>query len=188
MYGLNQEEHEGDLHAPAEPITKAEVKQVQRAIHALTSRILEGQAMESQSMPCRMINFIQVGKPTILVGIGVPFNATYILDEFPRWRVDPSDGGGVDQTMIMRAMQQEFERMNVMFNEIRDRLDRHEDQLEQLQREPLPRHRRPDQRPHFAPNVPDDDYDDGASNEVVSNATWRRARAIRPKRPRHVQR
>ncbi|XP_042436946.1 uncharacterized protein LOC122022904 [Zingiber officinale] len=43
-------------------------------------------------------------------------------------------------------------------------------------------------RPHFAPNVPDDDYDDGVSNEVVSNATWRRARAIRPERPRHVQR
>ncbi|XP_042408307.1 uncharacterized protein LOC121997755 [Zingiber officinale] len=110
-------------------------------------------------------------------------------------RVDPSDGGGADQTTIMRAMQQQFERMNVVFNEIRDRLDRHEDrldrhedQLEQLQQEPLPRHRRPDQRPHFAPNVPDDDYDDGASNEVVSNATWRRARAIRPERPRHVQR
>ncbi|XP_042404734.1 uncharacterized protein LOC121994921 [Zingiber officinale] len=103
-------------------------------------------------------------------------------------RVDPSDGGGVDQTIIMRAMQQQFERMNVVFNEIRDRLDRPEDQLEQLQQEPLPRHRRPDQRPHFTPNVPDDDYDDGASNEVVSNATWRRARAIRPERPRHVQR
>ncbi|XP_042465802.1 uncharacterized protein LOC122048277 [Zingiber officinale] len=85
-------------------------------------------------------------------------------------------------------MQQQFERMNVVFNEIRDRLDRHDDRLEQLQQEPLPRHRRPDQRPHFAPNVPDDDYDDGASNEVVSNATWRRARAIRPERPRHVQR
>ncbi|XP_042380029.1 uncharacterized protein LOC121972425 [Zingiber officinale] len=78
--------------------------------------------------------------------------------------------------------------MNVVFNEIRDRLDRHEDRLEQLQQEPLPRHRRLDQRPHFAPNVPDDDYDDGASNKVVSNATWRRARAIRPERPRHVQR
>ncbi|XP_042446410.1 uncharacterized protein LOC122031356 [Zingiber officinale] len=78
--------------------------------------------------------------------------------------------------------------MNVVFNEIRDRLDRHENRLEQLQLEPLPRHRRPDQRPHFAPNVPDDDYDDGVSNEVVSNATWRRARAIRPERPRHVQR
>ncbi|XP_042448962.1 uncharacterized protein LOC122033873 [Zingiber officinale] len=103
-------------------------------------------------------------------------------------KVDPSDGGGADQTTIMRAMQQQFERMNVMFNEIRDRLDRHEDRLEQLQQEPLPRHRRPDQRPHFAPNVPDDDYDDGASNELVSNATWRRARAIRPERPRHVQR
>ncbi|KAG6478659.1 hypothetical protein ZIOFF_062103 [Zingiber officinale] len=103
-------------------------------------------------------------------------------------RVDPSDGGGADQTTIMRAMQQQFERMNVVFNEIRDRLDRHEDRLEQLQQEPLPRHRRPDQQPHFAPNVPDDDYDDGASNEVISNATWRRARAIRPERPRHVQR
>ncbi|KAG6478779.1 hypothetical protein ZIOFF_062223 [Zingiber officinale] len=102
--------------------------------------------------------------------------------------VDPSDGGGADQTTIMRAMQQQFERMNVVFNEIRDRLDRHEDRLEQLQQEPLPRHRRLDQRPHFAPNVPDDDYDDGVSNEVVSNATWRRARAIRPERPRHVQR
>ncbi|XP_042465804.1 uncharacterized protein LOC122048280 [Zingiber officinale] len=88
----------------------------------------------------------------------------------------------------MRAMQQQFERMNVVFNEIRDQLDRHEDRLEQLQQEPLPRHRRPDQRPHFAPNVPVDDYDDGASNEVVSNATWRRARDIRPERPRHVQR
>ncbi|XP_042465780.1 uncharacterized protein LOC122048251 [Zingiber officinale] len=88
----------------------------------------------------------------------------------------------------MRAMQQQFERMNVVLNEIRDRLDRHEDRLEQLQQESLPRPRRPDQRPHFAPNVPDDDYDDGASNEVVSNATWRRARAIRPERPRHAQR
>ncbi|XP_042415164.1 uncharacterized protein LOC122004323 [Zingiber officinale] len=103
-------------------------------------------------------------------------------------KVDPSDGGGADQTTIMRAMQQQFERMNVVFNEIQDRLDRHEDRLEQLQQEPLPRHRRPDQRLHFAPNVPDDDYDDGASNEVVSNATWRRSRAIRPERPRHVQR
>ncbi|XP_042441344.1 uncharacterized protein LOC122026680 [Zingiber officinale] len=103
-------------------------------------------------------------------------------------RVDPNDGGGDDQTTIMRAMQQQFERMNVVFNEIRDRLDRHEDRLKQLQQEPLPRHRRPDQRPHFAPNVPDDDYDDGASNEVVSNATWRRVRAIRLERPRHVQR
>ncbi|KAG6527252.1 hypothetical protein ZIOFF_009347 [Zingiber officinale] len=47
MYVPNQEEQEGDLHVPAEPITKVEVKQVQRAVQALTSRILEGQAMES---------------------------------------------------------------------------------------------------------------------------------------------
>ncbi|KAG6489512.1 hypothetical protein ZIOFF_050785 [Zingiber officinale] len=87
-----------------------------------------------------------------------------------------------------RLYSNNFECMNVVFNEIRDRLDRHEDRLEQLQQEPLPRHRRPDQWPYFAPNVPDDDYDDGASNEVISNATWRRARAIRPERPRHVQR
>ncbi|XP_042446416.1 uncharacterized protein LOC122031363 [Zingiber officinale] len=100
-------------------------------------------------------------------------------------RVDPSDGGGADQTTIMRAMQQQFERMNVVFNEIRDRLDRHEDRLEQLVPNDDPTS---DQRPHFAPNVPNDDYDDGASNEVVSNATWRRARAIRPERQRHVQR
>ncbi|XP_042415186.1 uncharacterized protein LOC122004349 [Zingiber officinale] len=50
MYVPNQEEHERDLHVPAEPITKAEVKQVQCVVQALTSRILEGQAMESQSM------------------------------------------------------------------------------------------------------------------------------------------
>ncbi|XP_042448964.1 uncharacterized protein LOC122033874 [Zingiber officinale] len=112
MYVSNHEEHEEDLHMPAELIMKTEVKQVQHDVQALTSRILEGQAMELQ----------------------------------------------------------------------------HEDRLKQLLQESLPRHRRPDQRPHFAPNVPDDDYDDGASNEVVSNATWRRARAIRPERPRHVQR
>ena len=39
---------------------KTEVKQVQHVVQALTSHILEGQAMELQSMPCRMINFIQV--------------------------------------------------------------------------------------------------------------------------------
>ncbi|KAG6468423.1 hypothetical protein ZIOFF_073108 [Zingiber officinale] len=60
MYFPNHEEQEEDLHVPAELIMKAEVKQVQHAVQALTSRILEGQAMELQSMSCRMINFIQV--------------------------------------------------------------------------------------------------------------------------------
>ncbi|KAG6478780.1 hypothetical protein ZIOFF_062224 [Zingiber officinale] len=60
MYVPNHEEHEEDLHVPAELIMKTEVKQVQHVVQALTSRILEGQAMELQSMSCRMINFIQV--------------------------------------------------------------------------------------------------------------------------------
>ncbi|KAG6478658.1 hypothetical protein ZIOFF_062102 [Zingiber officinale] len=60
MYVPNHEEHEEDLHVPAELIMKTEVKQVQHAVQALTSRILEEQAMELQSMSCRMINFIQV--------------------------------------------------------------------------------------------------------------------------------
>ncbi|KAG6510472.1 hypothetical protein ZIOFF_028496 [Zingiber officinale] len=60
MYVPNHEEHEEDLHVPAELIMKTEVKQVQHAVQALTSCILEGQAMELLSMSCRMINFIQV--------------------------------------------------------------------------------------------------------------------------------
>ncbi|XP_042444041.1 uncharacterized protein LOC122029161 [Zingiber officinale] len=60
MYILNHKEHEEDLHVPAELIMKTEIMQVQHAVQALTSRILEGQAMELQSMPCRMINFTQV--------------------------------------------------------------------------------------------------------------------------------
>ncbi|KAG6468327.1 hypothetical protein ZIOFF_073003 [Zingiber officinale] len=60
MYVPNHEEHEEDLHVPAELIMKTKVKQVQHVVQALTSRILEGQAMELQSMSCRMINFKQV--------------------------------------------------------------------------------------------------------------------------------
>ncbi|KAF7820712.1 putative gag-pol polyprotein [Senna tora] len=42
------------------------------------------------------------------------------------------DEVGADQNMTLRAIQQQFECMNVVFNEIRDRLDRHDQRFEQL--------------------------------------------------------
>ncbi|KAF7810320.1 Transposon Ty3-I Gag-Pol polyprotein [Senna tora] len=46
------------------------------------------------------------------------------------------DEGGVDQNLNLRAIQQQFECMKVVFNEIRGRLDRYDQRLEQLNHVP----------------------------------------------------
>ncbi|PKI58105.1 hypothetical protein CRG98_021484 [Punica granatum] len=73
--------------------------------------------------------------------------------------------------MTLRAMQQQFERMNMVFGEFRERLDRQDERLERLQPASVPRIR----RPHRQPSV--DTFDEEAydeEEEVASDATWGR--------------
>ena len=43
--------------------------------------------------------------------------------------------GGVESSIMLQAMQKQFERMNMVFNEIRDRLDRQDTVIANLREE-----------------------------------------------------
>ena len=51
--------------------------------------------------------------------------------------------GGEESSLMLQAMQQQFERMNVVFNDIRDRMDRQDAIIASLREE----------RPRRAPNA-----------------------------------
>ncbi|PKI41858.1 hypothetical protein CRG98_037728, partial [Punica granatum] len=86
--------------------------------------------------------------------------------------------------MTLRAMQQQFERMNMVFGELRERLDRQDERLERLQPAPVPRARRPHRQPSVD-TFDEEAYDD--EEEVAFDATWGRGRG-RGVKPRHFVR
>ena len=70
--------------------------------------------------------------------------------------------GGEESSIILQAMQQQFERMNVMFNEIRDRMDRQDNVIATLREERPqrgPNARRQERRARM------DDFDDYHEDE-----------------------
>lgn len=84
--------------------------------------------------------------------------------------------GGVDVNTMLRAMQQQFQRMNVVFNEFRDRLDRQDERFEQLQQGPGLRPRRAHQLP------PVDAFDEAHDEEDEEDSDAPRGRGARPRR------
>ncbi|XP_031405679.1 uncharacterized protein LOC116214411 [Punica granatum] len=94
--------------------------------------------------------------------------------------------GGPDQSTIIRAMQQQFEQMNMLLNTINDRLERHDEQIDQLRQAPNQHPRRNNDR-QPAPTIdPFDDHEEGSyddEDDVSSIATMRRARGARAERP-----
>ncbi|PKI59770.1 hypothetical protein CRG98_019835 [Punica granatum] len=85
--------------------------------------------------------------------------------------------------MTLRAMQQQFERMNMVFDEFREMLDRQDEWLERLERlqpAPVPRAKKPHRQP-FVDTFDEEAYDE--EEEVASDATWGigRGRGVRPR-------
>ncbi|KAF7832903.1 Transposon Ty3-I Gag-Pol polyprotein [Senna tora] len=117
---MDQNANEDDLHLPTGPITRAKAKRIQQAMQGLMKQVhgdkvdLEELGMEQD---LKAVNILQDQlKPNF-------------LGDF---KMSQGDEVGADQNMTLRAIQQQFERMNVVFNEIRDRLDRHDQRFVQL--------------------------------------------------------
>ncbi|XP_031375623.1 uncharacterized protein LOC116190098 [Punica granatum] len=94
--------------------------------------------------------------------------------------------GGPGQSTIIRAMQQQFERMNMVLNTINDRLERHDERIDQLRQAPNQQPRRNNNRQPAPTTDPFDGHEEGSyddEDDVSSIAAMRRARGARAETP-----
>ncbi|XP_031402590.1 uncharacterized protein LOC116212157 [Punica granatum] len=105
------------------------------------------------------------------------------------------DGSNADQQDVaftLKAMQQQFERLEVVFGDIRDRMDRKDQRIDQMQREQprqhvrVPNARRLIRQPANSHDEEDEDYEE--DDEIASVGSVRRARGVRNEGRRHGRR
>lgn len=82
--------------------------------------------------------------------------------------------GGEESSIILQAMQQQFERMNVVFNEIRDRMDRQDIVIATLHEEHPqrgPNARRQERRAHMddSDDYHEDEFEDEEDQSSLNN-------------------
>ncbi|KAH9669188.1 hypothetical protein KPL70_021684 [Citrus sinensis] len=124
-------------------------------------------------------NFSDDHLQTCLTHFGLDFDIDKSVDEITNMSKDQE---AIDQSIMLKAMQQQFEHMNLMFGEIRDKLERQDTAIANLQRGQQP----------IAPNVRGnqgravmgeedgddvDDFDDQATVDMRGRDN-RRARRI----------
>ncbi|PKI40470.1 hypothetical protein CRG98_039106 [Punica granatum] len=102
---------------------------------------------------------------------------------------DGSNAGQQDVAFTLKAMQQQFERLEVVFGDIRDRMDRQDQRIDQMQRElprqqvQVPNARRLIRKPPNPHNEEDEDNEE--DDEIASVGSVRRARGVRNEGRRH---
>ncbi|PKI68902.1 hypothetical protein CRG98_010695 [Punica granatum] len=100
-----------------------------------------------------------------------------------------SNAGQQDVTFTLKAMQQQFERLEVVFGDIPDRMDRQDQRIDQMQMErtgqcvPVPNARR---LMHQPPIPQDEDYEE--DDDMASVGSVKRAGGVRNKGRRHGRR
>ncbi len=97
-----------------------------------------------------------------------------------------SEEAPIDTKLNIQALQQQFQRMNAQLEEIRERLDHNDQQVNQIQQGTMPRGRRQNRRPSIPPADHVDTYE-GENEEFddeTSLASIRRQRDHRPRRHR----
>ncbi|XP_031398472.1 uncharacterized protein LOC116209048 [Punica granatum] len=105
---------------------------------------------------------------------------------------DGSNAGKQDVAFTLKAMQQQFERLEVVFGDIRDRTDRQDQRIDQMQREQprqhvqVPNARRLIRQPANPHDEEDEDYEE--DNEIASVGRVRRARGVRNEGRTHGRR
>ncbi|PKI70252.1 hypothetical protein CRG98_009329 [Punica granatum] len=102
---------------------------------------------------------------------------------------DGSNARQQDVAFTLKAMQQQFERLDVIFGDIRDRMDRQDQRIDQMQREQprqhvqVPNARRLIHQPPIPQDEEDEDYEE--DDEKASVGSVRRARGVRNEGRRH---
>ncbi|KAF7821194.1 hypothetical protein G2W53_026649 [Senna tora] len=115
---MDQNANQGDdLHLPTGPITRAKAKRMQQAMQGLMKQV-RGDKADLEELGMEQDLKAQIRE--VHISWHQSFGSKL------------GDDVGADQNMTLRAIQQQFERKNVVFNEIRDRLDRHDQRFEQL--------------------------------------------------------
>ncbi|XP_031387173.1 uncharacterized protein LOC116200464 [Punica granatum] len=105
---------------------------------------------------------------------------------------DGSNAGQQDVAFTLKAMQQQFERLEVVFGDIRDRMARQDQRIDQMQREQPRQHvrtpnaRRLIRQPANPHDEEDEDYEE--DDEIASVGSVRRARGVRNEGRRHGRR
>lgn len=97
-----------------------------------------------------------------------------------------SEEAPIDTKLFIQAIQQQFQRMNAQHEEIQERLDHNEQQVNQIQQATMPRGRRQNRRPSIPPPDHVDTYE-GENEEFddeTSITSIRRQRDHRPRRHR----
>ncbi|KAF7802599.1 Transposon Ty3-G Gag-Pol polyprotein [Senna tora] len=128
---MDQNVNQDDLHLPTRPITRAKAKRIQQVMQGLMKQVhgdeadLEELGMEQE---LKAVNILQVSREVREVHIS--WHQSF--GSKSGFKMSQGDDVGADQNMTLRATQQQFEHMNVVFNEIRDKLDRHDQRFEQL--------------------------------------------------------
>ncbi|PKI74002.1 hypothetical protein CRG98_005619 [Punica granatum] len=93
---------------------------------------------------------------------------------------DGSNAGQQDVAFTLKAMQQQFERLEVVFGDIRDRMDQQDQRIDQIQREQprqhvqVPNTRRLIRQPTNPHDEEDENYEE--DDEIASMGSVRRAR------------
>ncbi|KAL6327536.1 hypothetical protein AAG906_021627 [Vitis piasezkii] len=88
--------------------------------------------------------------------------------------------GGEESSLMLQAMQQQFERMNVVFNDIRDRMDRQDIVIASLREEHTqraPNTRRQGRRAHIddSDDYHEDEFEDEEDQASLNHESFRRA-------------
>ncbi|PKI46712.1 hypothetical protein CRG98_032896 [Punica granatum] len=102
---------------------------------------------------------------------------------------DGSNAGQQDVAFTLKAMQQQFERLEVVFGDIRDRMDRQDQRIDQMQREQprqhvqVPNARRLIRQSANPHDDEDEDYEE--DDAVASVGSVRRAKGVRNEGRRH---
>ncbi|KAF7802484.1 RNA-directed DNA polymerase-like [Senna tora] len=115
-----QNVNQDDLPLPTGPTTTAKAKRIQQAMQGLMKQVHGDEA-----------DLEELGMEQELKAVSRRVREVHI-SWHQSFGSKSGEDVGADQNMTLRATQQQFEHMNVVFNEIRDRLDRHDQRFEQL--------------------------------------------------------